>query len=160
MGKWQGYTPEQQQAVRAQDREHRDRADEKLQHEEWVAELRGRVASLDSDRVGGYSLRNQALLFEQADRRGLTVTDVDGVAGWRRKGRKIRRGQRGLRIVAAANRGKGGHGGRADAETVDDEQQREQKPTAFRMVSVFTFEQTEPFAGEQSESSVEVEAVA
>jgi hypothetical protein len=59
-----------------------------------------RIADLvDTPRMLTYSLRNQALLLAQADARGMRLTDVDTYLGWQRRGRQVRTGEHGLKIV-------------------------------------------------------------
>jgi hypothetical protein len=52
-----------------------------------------------SDRILGYSLRNQVLLQQQAEQAGIDLTDVDTFKGWLARGRCVRRGETGLRVV-------------------------------------------------------------
>jgi hypothetical protein len=65
--------------------------------------VRRRVATLLGDgiprRLLRFSLRNQLLILQQAEQRGITVTDIDTKKGWNRRGRLIATGQTGLRIV-------------------------------------------------------------
>jgi hypothetical protein len=59
-----------------------------------------RIAALvDTPRMLTYSLRNQALLLAQADARGMKLTDVDTYLGWKHRGRQVREGEHGLKIV-------------------------------------------------------------
>lgn len=57
-----------------------------------------------SGRILSYSLRNQTLLMDQAAERGLVLRDVDTFRGWQERGRCVRKGETGLRIVAPVGR--------------------------------------------------------
>ncbi len=94
-------------------------------------------------RFSGYSLRNQALLLKQADLRGITLTDVDTFKGWKERGRGVRFGEHGLRIVRYV-------GSEADDDTADDAECPETGADAedygrlrFRLKSVFDVSQTD-----------------
>lgn len=47
-----------------------------------------------------YSLRNQLLIFTQAEDRGFAPTRVAGFTAWKALGRSVRKGERGLAILA------------------------------------------------------------
>lgn len=96
-----------------------------------------------------YSPRNVAMLIAQAEARGMPLREVDSLRGWRARGRGVRRGEHGLRIVAPVG---------VDAEPVDadrdaapahdaEPEDQDGPPAAaarprFRLVSVFEVSQT------------------
>jgi len=119
-------------------------ADQVLTDPAAVAQLiRQLGGSCTSPRVLRYSLRNQILVHTQARDRGIALVDVDSVRGWRQRGRGVRRGERGLRIVApmgtdaAADTPEG-----AEAQPADPVAESTGRPL-FRMVSVFDISQTD-----------------
>jgi hypothetical protein len=87
-------------------------------------------------RVRGYSVRNQVLLVQQAEERGLSLRDVATYRQWRELGRAVRRGERGLRIV--------GYTGADDApETAEatPADSGSEPRNRFRMMAVFSVDQ-------------------
>lgn len=143
MGKWRAYTPEEREARRIADKALRESAQTLLDDPARLTDMNDYMASRVAPRIAGYSLRNQALLYTQAEARGITVTDVDSVQGWRRQGRRVITGSRGLRIVAPK--------GRMDPEQAPPDDSTDAAPAAatdrdvelrFRMVAVFDISQT------------------
>ncbi|GAB2454135.1 ArdC-like ssDNA-binding domain-containing protein [Nocardia tengchongensis] len=146
------YTPEQRAA--------RDAADDAIKAEglalladpDAVSTLVTRLATLTApSMVCRYSLRNHALLDKQAAARGMTLSDVGSVKDWNARGRGIRKGETGFRIVAPKGREEvpGSDTPPADAEPItepadngDNGDGETATRTRYRMVSVFDIAQT------------------
>ena len=79
-----------------------------------------------------YSPRNAMLIVMQAPE----ATEVAGFKAWQARGRQVRKGEHGIRILAPAGRGEG---------TEPTEEQPEGKPGRqfFRVISVFDISQTD-----------------
>jgi hypothetical protein len=97
--------------------------------------------------IGRYSLRNQALLLDQADERGMQLTAVASYNQWREIGRQVRKGEKALWIVRPVGRedkksDDNATPPAADAKPamVDDE-----APVRFRGMTVFDITQTDGF---------------
>lgn len=110
-----------------------------------AAALRARLAEFEdrSDEAGlaeifarfdGYSERNAMLIAMQ--RPG--ATDVSGFAAWKARGRAVRKGETGIRILAPA--------GRREATEATEDREATEARQFFRLVSVFDVSQTEPLA--------------
>ncbi|WP_067469682.1 ArdC family protein [Nocardia amamiensis] len=160
------YTPEQRAERDAADKAIKDAADEKLTDPEAVAAMVGQLAQATSPKLLRYSLRNVAMLWNQAEERGITLTDVDSFKGWKARGRSIRKGERALRIVAPKGTEKAEGSDTAEPEpaefiTVDTDDQGDETAarTRFRMVVVFDISQTEGIEDFEGDP-VEVEPVA
>ncbi|MBN1172645.1 MAG: hypothetical protein JXA67_10775 [Micromonosporaceae bacterium] len=94
------YTPEEIAAWRQRDRDVMNRSTEYLEDGPSVRRFaRNATDGQVSARILGYSLRNQMLLERQAEEHGFRLTDVDTLRGWRDRGRKVRRGETGLRLI-------------------------------------------------------------
>lgn len=144
-------TPEERAERAEADRELREHGEELLKDPATVDRITATLtANGASAKVLGYSPRNQALLLAQCEARGIRLVDVDTVNGWRTRGRKVRRGVVGLRIVAPM-----GSDDRADTATKPPEEPApvDTTPAAvgdtdtnvlFRMLSVFEQSQTDP----------------
>jgi N-terminal domain of anti-restriction factor ArdC len=65
-----------------------------LSSDGWHAWLRARAAFHD------YSLRNTLLIAQEGRRRGFTPTHVAGFKAWLKLGRSVRKGERGIAILA------------------------------------------------------------
>lgn len=132
-----------------------------------------RIAHLvTTPRLLTYSLRNQALLLGQADERGMTLTDVDTYRGWQRRGRHVRPGEHGLKIVRPARPREPA----ADHTDSTGDQAEPDTDISFRTMTVFDRTQTDelehPHADEhnshearngpaaQSETEADTEATA
>jgi antirestriction protein ArdC len=95
--------------------------------DEWRAMLE--VAA----RFHTYSANNQLLIYLQWPQ----ATRVAGYRAWQRLGRQVRKGERGIQILAPRRRVRA-------VETEDsDEPERVQVLTGFRVVHVFDVSQTE-----------------
>ncbi len=150
MGTRNGYSPEQRDAREQADRVLRERARELLADPAAVAAMVTQLVTVSrSPRVLGYSLRNQALLVGQARERRMTMTDVDSFRGWRDRGRCVRTGERGLRIVAP--RGTDTSEDTEPAEEINPEagpgEPGETSRARVRMVTVFDISQTDGVEG-------------
>jgi hypothetical protein len=142
------YTDEERATVAAADRAIRERTAEALADPD-SPELDGLIVAGAtghlSARILGYSLANQLMLWQQADERGITLRDVDTYRGWRERGRGVKRGERGLRIVRPVGREDGDPeataqpGATQAAPQADEAEAR----TRFRMMTVFEVSQTD-----------------
>jgi len=95
-----------------------------------------------------YSVRNQALLLRQAEERGMTITDVDTFKGWLRRGRIVRRGEKGLRIVRPVGRTVAEDGQDVeDVEESTDVTAEQEDKVFFRTAVRFDISQTDPIEG-------------
>jgi N-terminal domain of anti-restriction factor ArdC len=140
-----GYCPQQRKAREQADRALCKKAGALLADPDAVAAMVTQlVTDSRSPRVLRYSLRNQALLISQAEQRGMRLTDVDSFAGWKNRGRRVRKGEHGLRIVAPTGT-KTGEDVEQDENTsaTDEHQSGKQLPIRFHMVTVFDICQTE-----------------
>lgn len=150
--------PAERDQVRATDLALRQSADALLEDPDQAARLGAYMRSdAVTDRVRSYSPRNRALLLTQCEHRDIPLSDVDSLRGWRSRGRRVRRGERGLRIVAPRGQHHGGCSGEqthdatgtgpADTDTCSLEQaETTATRTRFRMVSVFEHSQTQEAA--------------
>lgn len=149
------YTAQERQARQDVDRALQAEAAELLADPDAVVALAEQLATTcRSPKVLSYSLRNQALLIMQAEARGMVLTDVDTFRGWRERGRMVRKGEAGLRIVrprgteaaedAGDSEGEGIVTHRGDVPTGDEGGANEGATrTRFRMTAVFDISQTE-----------------
>ncbi|MFJ3366491.1 ArdC-like ssDNA-binding domain-containing protein [Streptomyces anthocyanicus] len=88
-----------------------------------------------------YSFRNAALIFAQCPH----ATDVCGYTEWKTRGRQVRKGQRGIRILAPNTiTPRDGNG-----EPQKDKDGNEKRITIFKPISVFDISQTEQADGAQ-----------
>jgi antirestriction protein ArdC len=126
-------TPEERQRRREQQRERLARATEELLTSEgWRRWLRARAT------FHSYSLRNTLLIAQQAEERGFTATHVAGFRAWLSLDRCVRKGERGLRILAPMS-----------VRDVDEATGEERRRTFFREAAVFDISQTEPLPGRE-----------
>jgi hypothetical protein len=169
MGKRNGYSPEQRETREQADNDLRERATELLADPDAVAAMVRRLVEVSrSPKVLRYSLRNQAMLVGQAEAREMTLTDVDSFKGWLSRGRGVRRGERGLRIVApkggegdpeeeTGDRGMRGETGKPRAAQATGESGEETAPRVrFRMMTVFDISQTDGAEGAETVGGAEV----
>jgi hypothetical protein len=96
------------------------------------------------------------LLLGQAEERGMSLRDVDTFQGWRQRGRQVRRGEQGLRLVRPV--GLDNHED-TDAEPDHDEPKRstdtehdEAPRVRFRFMAVFDISQTDEVTDEDAET--------
>lgn len=157
MARRKKYTKEELAEVRAADAAIRAGGQELLSDPEAVAGMVVKLARTTCPKLLRYSLRNAALIFKQAQERGITVTDVDTYKGWRDRGRYPC--EKGLRIVVPKGREKGetteGEVGERPAEPVAEaDSEGDSFRIRFRMDTVFDISQTEgieDFEGEPVE---------
>ncbi len=121
--------------------EHRQRlqaaAQALLTSEGWQRWIRVRA----SNGLSRYSARNQWLIALECHQRGIDPTYIAGFKAWLGLGRCVRRGERGLRILAPIPlRPKTGEEEQSSAEESEDGRPR----VAFRATSVFDVSQTDP----------------
>jgi antirestriction protein ArdC len=102
-----------------------------LSSEGWRAWLRARAT------FHSYSLHNTLLIAHEAGRRGFTPTQVAGFKAWLRLGRCVRKGERGIPILAPV---------RVKQRDEDGDETGETR-LFFRPVHVFDVSQTEPLPG-------------
>ncbi|SCL12925.1 hypothetical protein GA0070616_0066 [Micromonospora nigra] len=101
------YSDEQIKEFRQRDRQVMSRSTEHLEDAEGIRRFAQHAATGGvSLRILAYSLRNQALLAQQADERGFVLSDVDSVKGWRQRGRFVRKGETGLRLIKPVGKDK------------------------------------------------------
>lgn len=144
-------TPEERAERAASDRELREHVDALLT-DPATADRIGAVLTANhaSDKVLGYSPRNQTLLLEQCAVRGIRLVDVETVGGWRTRGRAVIRGAVGLRIVAPMGRDDRPNAATAPADPAPAEpseasgRDTDTDVQSFRMLSVFEQSQTKP----------------
>ena len=79
-----------------------------------------------------YSARNAMLIVMQAPE----VTEVAGFKAWQERGRQVRKGEHGIRILAPAGRGQG-------AEPTEENPEGKPGRQYFRLISVFDISQTD-----------------
>jgi antirestriction protein ArdC len=125
-------TPAEREARRRRDRERLAEATrELLSSDGWARWLRAR-ATLHS-----YSLHNTLLIAQECHRRGFMPTYVAGFKTWLKLGRCVRKGERGISILAPL---------RVRDRDEDAEEDGKQR-LLFRAVHVFDVSQTEPLPG-------------
>lgn len=102
-----------------------------LDSEGWIAWLRARAT------LRAYSLRNTLLIAQEGRRRGFAPAHVAGFKAWLKLGRCVRRGERGIAILAPVRvKQRDGEG----EETGDSR-------VFFRTAYVFDVSQTDPLPG-------------
>jgi antirestriction protein ArdC len=120
--------------LRERDRQRLEEAIAELQTSDgWRAWLRARAT------LHGYSLNNTLLIARQANQRGFEPTYVAGFKTWLKLGRCVRRGEKGLRILApiiVKDRDRNDHG--------DHQQDDQRRRVYFRPAHVFDVSQTDP----------------
>lgn len=148
-----GYTKEQIEQFKADDKARNTLAKAALNDPASIERMEIAFAGV-SARILSYSPRNQMLLFTQAAKLGIAVTDVDTRRGWRERGRELRPEwddpAKGLRITVPRGRedrkdkdAKGKEQTTKPAEAkgrVDDDAEN----VMFRMRTVYALEQTQP----------------
>ncbi|MDF1595126.1 MAG: ArdC-like ssDNA-binding domain-containing protein [Acidimicrobiia bacterium] len=109
-------------------------------HEQLQASLQELVTSEDwqkalavAARFHDYSFSNTQLIWAQSLARGFTPSRVAGYRAWQELGRHVRRGEKGLQILAPVVR-------KVTPENGEDEERR---VVGFRVVHVFDLAQTE-----------------
>src|SRR5918996_1541796 len=111
-------------------------------HDQLVAGIEGLVSSDEwramlevSARFHNYSFNNQLLIYLQCPE----ATRVAGYRAWQRLGRQVCKGSRGIQILAPCRR----RVSRVTSEGEQDEAERIEVLTGFRVVHVFDVSQTE-----------------
>jgi DNA primase len=84
-------------------------------------------------RFHDYSFANTRLIWAQSIARGFTPSRVAGYRAWQELGRHVRKGERGLQILAPVIR----------KVTPDNEEEEEKRVVGFRVVHVFDIAQTD-----------------
>jgi hypothetical protein len=156
-GRSSRYSEQQRAARAAADAELFDQSTADLADPELIERRMRAALSGMSPRILGYSLRNQMLLFSQAEQRGMSLRDVDTFKGWCQRGRQVRRGEQGLRIVRPVGLDKGSD---TEAEPDHDERDRstggeqdEAPRVRFRFMAVFDISQTDEVVAESDEET-------
>lgn len=98
----------------------------------------------------GYSPRNAMLIAMQQP----GATDVAGYGEWRERGRQVRKGEHGIRIMAPA-----GTYTTKGAEPAEDGEAGSEEHMRFRAISVFDVAQTDPASAPATVTSQEVDAL-
>ncbi len=116
----------------------RDDAVEQL-HQQLQDSLHELVTSQDwkwalavAARFHDYSFANTRLIWAQSIARGITPSRIAGYRAWQELGRHVRKGERGLQILAPVIR----------KVTVDNGEEEERRVVGFRVVHVFDIAQT------------------
>ena len=104
-----------------------DSLQELVTSEDWQAALS--VAA----RFHDYSFSNTQLIWAQSLARGFTPSRVAGYRAWQGLGRHVRRGEKGLQILAPVTR----------KITPENDEDEERRVVGFRVVHVFDLAQTE-----------------
>jgi hypothetical protein len=138
------YTPEQRAERAEADARLLDAAAAAMADPDLITRRMRQAVTGMSARILSYSLRNQMLLMEQAEQRGVALHDVDTFKGWQARGRQVRKGERGLRIVRPV--------GLDDDTDQDTDPGRDDNPDAqirvrFRFMAVFDVSQTDEVEG-------------
>jgi antirestriction protein ArdC len=107
--------------------------------EAFLARNDGESFSFAKVTGGYYSDRNGALIAMQAEARGMTVTAVGSYRDLQAIGRQVRRGEKGLAVLAPA-------GSRTVRSDADDPDSPTKERKFFKLVSVFAVEQTDATA--------------
>lgn len=119
---------------------------------EWQGEADEGVVAAALAAFDGYSDRNAMLIAMQRP----DATDVDGFRAWLARGRCVRRGEKGIAILApAGSRAEGGGDGPVEAEPGDGAEGGSEGGRVrqfFRVAYVFDVSQTEPAAGAEAGS--------
>lgn len=129
------------QSRRMEHAESRDRRDQRVEqlHAELQDSLRGLVSSEDwqqalavAARFHDYSFANTQLIWSQAMARGFEPSRVAGYQAWQKLGRQVRKGEKGIQILAPLTR---------IVEADDGDEER--RVVGFKTVHVFDHSQTE-----------------
>jgi hypothetical protein len=91
-----------------------------------------------------YSLGNQLLLALSFHERGIDPEPVAGFRTWIKLGRAVRKGERGIRLVARLAPKKPDE---ADDRSQADREEREERRQRYTTVAVFSLSQTDPIPG-------------
>ncbi len=83
-------------------------------------------------RFHDYSFANTRLIWAQSIARGITPSLIAGYRAWQELGRHVRKGERGLQILAPVIR----------KVTVDNGEEEERRVVRFQVVHVFDIAQT------------------
>lgn len=117
----------------------RSEAVERL-HEQLESSLRDLVTSEDwrralevAARFHDYSFANTRLIWAQAEARGFTAIRVAGYRKWQELGRQVRKGEKGIQILAPIIRN----------VAPEDSDEEERRVVGYRVVHVFDLSQTD-----------------
>lgn len=144
------YTPEEREALDDANRQLVARADAALADPEsgLIGELvLGAMSGKVSPRILRYSLRNQALLAQQAHDRGVQLRAVNTFKGWLTEGRAVRNGETAYRIVAPAGEYYEDETAAAPAVLMPAMQGKETGRPRFQMLALFEVSQTDGIDG-------------
>jgi len=107
------------------------------------------VAAVRSVSVARFSPRNQALLIEQTEERGMPLTAVGTYRQWQELGRQVRKGETGLAVLvfAGSKAAKTDEGANAETRTEareeGDEATTKTPRRRFKLLTVFEASQTD-----------------
>lgn len=93
-----------------------------------------------------YSLGNQLLLALAFYERGIDPEPVAGFRTWIKLGRSVRKGERGIRLIARLASKKADE---ADERTQADRDRQEERRPRYTTVAVFSVSQTDPIPGRE-----------
>jgi len=114
-----------------------------LRDPEQVAQHARRAVAEGAASLSRFSLRNQMLLWVQAEEKGISLTDVDTYKGWARRGRKPAR-PRDYLLVTVPKRGSRKATDRQDDPEAED-QDEEDGPRSYFMGRRWDISQTVEF---------------
>ena len=112
-----------------------DRLHQQLQDslQELVTSEDWQLALAVAARFHDYSFANTRLIWAQSIIRGFTPSRIAGYRAWQELGRQVRKGERGLQILAPVIR----------KVTPDNGEEEERRVVGFRVVHVFDIAQTD-----------------
>jgi antirestriction protein ArdC len=118
-------------------------ADVKARLDAYEADLDDDTRNAIVARFHDYSPRNALLIAMQAAELGIAVSDLDGYRTWQQRGRQVRKGTRGIVVLAPAGDGMSKQQReQAQAEAAARGQELE-LPRFFRLAYIFDIAQTD-----------------
>jgi hypothetical protein len=134
-------TDAEREQRRTADRERaKQAANALLSSDGWARWVRSRQL------FSSYSLGNQLLLALAFHERGIDPEPVAGFQTWIKLGRGVRKGERGIRLVARLAPKKADQ---ADDRTRADREEQEERRPRYTTVAVFSLSQTDPIPGRE-----------
>jgi hypothetical protein len=134
-------TPEQRQARYAADAALIEAASARLDGDEAGDDLAEFITGRPA--LARLSVKNCALLAEQAEMRGTDVSDVRTFAGWRTVGRQVKKGSKAYQLTVPRRDEETKAEAGAEASKPEPEG-KEKKPRFFLKAAWFDIAQTEP----------------
>lgn len=108
-----------------------DQVEQLRDSDEWARYLKAATS------FHNYSMNNLLLILAQCE----NATQVAGYRAWQKMGRQVRKGERGIQIMAP--------GRRTYTETTSEGEEEEKERVFFHAIRVFDVEQTEPIEGKE-----------